>query len=408
MTTSTATQTRIKESNIGIATLFAFAMIPMSGFATDVYIPSLPGMTSALGISDSQAQLTLSIFLISYGVSQLFIGGLLDSYGRYKISLVALLIFCLSCVTIANTHSIYVIYAMRVLHGITMAAMVVSKRAFFVDLYAGEKLKHYLSFFTIIWSTGPIIAPFIGGYLEVNFGWESNFYFLGGYAAVLFLMELLFSGETIKQKTAFHPEKILSIYTSMIRTGSFTLGIMMLGLAYSMVMVYNMSGPFIIEHHFGLSPVITGYCSLFLGFAWMVGGFLGKGLINKPFVAKMSANVALQLTSAGALLLFFWLFGQLWTVLLFAFLVHVGAGFTYNNYFTFCLQRFPQNAGIAGGLTGGLSYVIVSVLSYALIYALPASSGINLSLSYGLLILMSAGVMYRVFVLSGKEKTDAI
>lgn len=408
MTTSTITPTGIKEGNIGIATFFAFAMIPMSGFATDIYIPSLPGMTGALGISDSQAQLTLSLFLISYGVSQLFIGGLLDSYGRYRISLVALLIFCISCVTIANTHNIYVIYAMRVLHGITMAAMVVSKRAFFVDLYSGEKLKHYLSFFTIIWSTGPIIAPFIGGYLEVNFGWESNFYFLGGYGALLFLAELIFSGETIKQTTAFHPEKILAIYTAMIRTGSFTLGIAMLGLAYSMVMVYNMSGPFIIEHHFHLSPVITGYCSLFLGFAWMAGGFLGKGLINKPFVTKMSINVALQFVAATALLLFFWLFGQLWTVLLFAFLVHVGAGFTYNNYFTFCLQRFPNNAGIAGGLTGGLSYVTVSILSYALIYMLPASNGTNLSLSYGFLILMSAGVMYRVFALSRKEKTGAI
>lgn len=404
MTTSTVKQQRIKDKNIGIATLLAFAMIPMSGFATDIYIPSLPGMTHALSISNSQAQLTLSLFLISYGLSQLFIGGLLDSFGRYRIALVAMLIFCASCVTIANTHNIYVIYAMRVLHGITIAAMVVSKRAFIVDLYKGEQLKHYLSLFTIIWSTGPIVAPFIGGYLEVNFGWESNFYFLGGFAAVLLLMEVIFSGETIQHTTPFHPAKILSIYYGMIRTGSFTLGIVMLGLAYSMVMVYNMSGPFIIEHHFNLSPVITGYCSLFLGFAWMVGGFLGKGMINKPFVKKMSINVVLQLAAALLLLVMFSLYGGLWTILAFAFLVHVGAGFTYNNYFTFCLQIFPKNAGIAGGLTGGLCYVIVSMLSYGLIYVLPAEDGRHLSFSYVLLILASALVMYRVFLLYRKRK----
>lgn len=395
---------RIKDGNIGIATLLAFAMIPMSGFATDIYIPSLPGMTGALGITNGQAQLTLSLFLISYGVSQLFVGGLLDSFGRYNIGMVSMLLFCVSCVTIANTHNIYVIYAMRILHGITIAAMVVSKRAFIVDLYSGEKLRHYLSFFTIIWSTGPIIAPFIGGYLEVNFGWESNFYFLGGFAALLFVLELIFSGETIKHTTPFHPVKVLSIYVNMVRTGSFTLGIVMLGLAYSMVMIYNMSGPFIIEHHFNLSPVITGYCSLFLGFAWMAGGFLGKGLISKPFVRKMNINVLMQGVAALALLITFYFFGQLWTILVFAFLVHVGAGFTYNNYFTFCLQKFPNNAGIAGGLTGGLCYVIVSMLSAGLIYLLPVSNGINLSFNYLLLVLGSAVVMYRVLLLNKKEQ----
>jgi len=407
MTTSTVNTRRIKEGNVRIGTILAFAMIPMSGFATDIYIPSLPGMTRALGITDSQAQLTLSLFLISYGLSQLFVGSLLDSYGRYRIALVSMITFCASCVVISNTQSIYLIYAMRILHGITIAAMVVSKRAFIVDLYSGEKLRHYLSIFTIIWSTGPIVAPFIGGYLEVNFGWSSNFYFLGGFAAVLLVLELIFSGETIKHTTPFHPEKILSIYTGMIRTGSFTLGIVMLGLAYSMVMIYNMSGPFIIEHHFSLSPVITGYCSLILGFAWMVGGFIGKGLINKPFIRKMNINVLLQFIAASVLLLLFSLLGQLWTILAFAFLVHVGAGFTYNNYFTFCLQKFPRNAGIAGGLTGGLCYVIVSILSSSLIYLLPAKDGTNLSLSYISLIVASAVVMYRVFLLNGKEQIHA-
>ncbi|MBC9934948.1 MFS transporter [Chitinophaga qingshengii] len=402
MTNSTVK--RIKERNIGIGTFLAFAMIPMSGFATDIYIPSLPGMTHSLGISDSQAQLTLSLFLISYGLSQLFIGGLLDSFGRYRIALVSMFLFCMSCVVIANTHSVYVVYAMRIVHGITIAAMVVAKRAFFVDLFAGEKLKHYLSFFTIIWSTGPIVAPFIGGYLEESFGWESNFYFLGGFAALLFILELFFSGETIKQTVPFHPARIVAVYYEMIRTSSFTLGIGMLGLAYSMVMIYNMSGPFIIEHHFNLSPVITGYCSLFLGFAWMVGGFVGKGLISKPFVRKMNINVLLQLVFAVALWGTSLIFNQLWPILVFAFLVHVGAGFTYNNYFTYCLQRFPKNAGIAGGLTGGTVYIIVSMLSAGITYVLPAKDGQNLSFSYIVLIVASGLTMYRVLTVNRKEE----
>jgi len=173
------------------------------------------------------------------------------------------------------------------------------------------------------------------------------------------------------------------------------------------VMIYNMSGPFIIEHYFNLSPVVTGYCSLFLGFAWMVGGFIGKGTINKPFVRKLNVNIACQLVAAFALLGTFLLFNQLWTILVFAFLVHVGAGFTYNNYFTYCLQRFPKNAGIAGGLTGGLVYVIVSMLSAGITYVLPAKDGQNLSFSYIALIVASGLVMYRVLVVSRKEAAEA-
>ena len=36
--------TYIKEKNQKIATILAFALIPLSGFATDIYIPSLPTM----------------------------------------------------------------------------------------------------------------------------------------------------------------------------------------------------------------------------------------------------------------------------------------------------------------------------------------------------------------------------
>jgi len=116
-------------------------------------------MAATMQVSSLQVQLTLSLFLISYGVSQLFIGSILDSFGRYKLSLICLLVFAASSIVIANTHNIYVIYLMRIIHGFTVGTVIVAKRAFFVDVYDGDKLKHYLSLFSIIWSTGPIVAP---------------------------------------------------------------------------------------------------------------------------------------------------------------------------------------------------------------------------------------------------------
>jgi len=394
----------IQKKHIGISTILAFALIPLSGFATDIYIPSLPSMSSELQVSSTQVQLTLSIFLITYGISQLFIGSILDSFGRYKIGLISLLIFALASFAIASTDNIYLIYLMRIIHGLTTGVVVVAKRAYFVDVFTGQKLKHYLSLFTIIWSAGPIIAPFLGGYLQTAFGWKSNFYFLGLYAIILLILELVYSGETLKHYSQFKLIKIARIYIDMIKTTSFSLGIIMLGLAYCMVMVYNMTGPFVLEHELKLSPVIVGYSSLFLGLAWMLGGFIGKATIDHPFNKKMKINLSIQLLFVIIMLISVQYISNVFSLLFFAFLIHSAAGYTFNNYFSYCLGRFPKNAGIAGGLTGGITYIIVSFLSYGIVSIIPAKGEDNLAYSYFILIFLSVIVMY---IIQRTGKTEA-
>ncbi|WP_448701293.1 MFS transporter [Mucilaginibacter sp. AW1-3] len=394
----------MKDKNSGIAIILAFALLPLSGFATDIYIPSLPAMAGELHTSSVNVEITLSLFLISYGASQLFVGSFLDSFGRYKACLSALLIFAAASLVIATTKNLYLIYLMRVVHGLTVGTIVVAKRAYFVDLFTGDQLKHYLSLFSIIWSAGPIVAPFIGGYLEKAFGWQSSFYFLGGFAFVMAVLEYFFSGETLVHRTVFQIKSILNIYKQMISTATFTLGIVMLGLAYGMVMIYNMTGPFIIEHHLNLSPVTAGYSSLILGFAWMTGGFIGKATINRPFYKRLTVNLGLQIIFVIAMIISLRFVSNLYSLIFFAFIIHVSTGFTFNNYFTFCLGKFPQNAGIAGGLTGGLAYVIISFLSYGVVSAIPAKDEANLSYSYLVFIALSAMVMFAVYRIRNKER----
>ncbi|WP_284653477.1 MFS transporter [Flavobacterium terrisoli] len=389
-----------------IARFLAFAIIPLSGFATDIYIPSLPQMGADLNVTSLQVQMTLTIFLISYGLSQLFIGAILDSFGRFKIGLAALVLFAISCVVVATTQNIYVIFLMRAIHGLTVATIVVAKRAYFVDLYEGEQLRNYLSIFTIIWSAGPIIAPFIGGFLQTGFGWNFNFYFLAAIAGALAILEYIFSGETLPVAAEFNLRKIAGVYYRMLTTASFTLGLIMLGLAYSMVMVYNLTGPFIIEHHFNFSPVIIGYCSLILGFAWMLGGLLGKLTINRPFLKKIIINLIIQLLFVVIMLVSITFVETVYSLIFFAFIVHVCAGYTFNNYFTFNLGQFPQNAGIAGGLVGGVVFVIVSFLSYMMVYFIPAKDERNLSISYLFLVLASFVIMLFVYKFNNSRKFE--
>jgi hypothetical protein len=218
---------------------------------------------------------------------------------------------------------------------------------------------------------------------------------------------VLFSRETLRTPTEFRLRRLAAIYGEMISTLDFTLGIVLLGLAYSMVMVYNMSGPFIIEHQLQLSPVIAGYCSLLVGLAWMVGGFLSKATIKRPFYKKLLVNMGVQVGFTGLMLVSLGWLVNLYTLVSFAFLIHVCAGYTFNNYFTRSLSRFPQNAGISGGLTGGIVYILVSFLSYVLIEVFPAKDQRNLSYSYFVLALLSAALLFMLATYLRKPKSGA-
>lgn len=381
----------LKEKNKYIATLLAFAVIPMSGLATDIYLPSMPNMALELNQPETKIQLTLTLFLISYGISQFFAGSVVDSYGRYRVSLISLGLFVVSFLVTAFTKDIMVIYAMRIVQGALSGFAVVSKRAFFVDVYEGDKRKHYLSIMTIVWSVGPIIAPFLGGYLQKLFGWQSNFYVLAGYSLLLLILELLFSGETLKVKKPFFLNFVLKEYDMMFRTKDFFYGMLMCGVSYAMVIFFNLCGAFIIEHKMGYSEVVVGYVSLILGFAWMTGGFLGKFLIEKAFLPKIRTANFIQLFLIVMMLLCSLFLNNIYSLVAFAFVIHVTAGFIFNNYFAYCIGRFPESAGIAGGLTGGVAFIITSALSYGIVAILKPS--VQLDVAEGYLIFGILGLI---------------
>jgi len=376
-----------------ISTLIAFILIPLGGLTTDIYIPSLPTMARQLNVPMQAVQLSLLIFMVSSGVSQLFIGSILDSYGRYKINIAALVLFAASSFAIALIPQIYLIYAMRVVQGISVSLIIVGKRAFFVDMYEGQKLRNYTSMFSIVWATAPIVAPFIGGYLQSIFGWQANFYLLGGLAILVLGFELRYSGESLKTFQSFQLSKVVQNYRMMLTAPDFTLGLIIIGLSYSLLVIYGMVSPFLIEKRYGFSPVITGYSSLLSGLALMLGGIFSKLLINKPLFNKLFSAVTVQIISAAVMLFTTLHWENIETLVGFTVVIHFLSGFIFNNMYAYCLQRFTSNAGTASGLTGGGIYVISSFVGYSLIRFLEIKSAdilaaINLAVVLILLILM--------------------
>ena len=397
----------IKENHHGVSTILAFSLIPLSGFATDIYIPSLPSMASELHVSTSAVQLSLVLFFISSGLSQLFVGSLLDSFGRFKIGMAALAVFSVASFTIAVFPGIYVMYAMRIIQGITISLIVVGKRAYFVDIYSGEKLKHYTSLFVIIWAAAPILAPFLGGYLQTIFGWQSSFYFLGILSLLFLVLELRYSGESLKHFHPFRGRAILEVYGNMLRTRDFVVGLIIIGSCYGLVVMYGMASPFIIERVFKLSPVTTGYSSLLSGLSVMAGGIIAKALIKKPFTKKITTAIVVMVSFAGLMTSTSAFNANVYSVIGFTICIHTCGGFIFNNVYSYCLTRFSTHAGTASGLTGGGMYIVSSLFSYGLVnvYAIKTQAllGVaNLSVMVLIVILLLVFNRFRKGVAAKK------
>jgi len=389
-----STVKRLQDHNKKVATIIAFLLIPLSGLITDIYIPSMPQMAVSLRHSESAIQLTLTLFLVSYGLAQFITGSLIDSYGRYRLTLISLAVFIASNFVIIFTKHIEVIYAMRIVQGITTGFIVVAKRAFFVDVYEGTKRRHYLSLISIVWSAAPVIAPFIGGYLQHYFDWQANFYVLAVYGAIMLVLEWLFSGETVKEYRPFRFSSIKRDYGIMLRTRVFAAGLLLCGLSYGTTMIFGLTGAFIIEHQMHYSPVVAGYAALGMGLAWMCGGFIGKALIDRSFLPKLRLANMLQLLFIVLMIVSAaWLY-NLYSLLVFAFLVHVTVGFIFNNYIAYCMARFPQMAGAASGLIGGANFMITSLCSYTVVGLLQPQSQQALGYGYLCMGLIMFGILH--------------
>ena len=374
---------QIKEEHRRIVNMLSFSLIPLAGFATDIYLPSLPSMTISLHASASQIQLSLLLFMASAGISQLFVGSLLDSFGRYKLSNSALFIFSAASFMIGLFPGLHVLYAMRIVQGVAAAFVLVARRAYFMDTYSGDQLKHYTSLFSIIWATAPIVAPFLGGYLQNAFGWRSSFYLLGILPLVILILTLIYGGESAKDIQPLRLKPLIHIYGSVLTTKDFALGLVILGLNYGIVLLFGMASPFIIEHQWHQTPVVTGYCALVSGVAMMAGGIISRSMLSTPLEKKLPVALGIQLASSACAITVSMLgLTNIYVMMSFVILQHGVAGFVFNNLFAYSLGRFSRNAGIVAGMTGGASYIISSFSSYGTTSFLAVTNQTLLAVGY--------------------------
>jgi MFS transporter, DHA1 family, multidrug resistance protein len=388
---------KFSERHANFMAVIAFLIVPMSGFAIDIYVPSLPIMAKYFMVPGSIIQITVTVFLIAYGISQFIAGNFLDAYGRRNITLISLSLFSLFSLLIPFSTNIATILLLRFLQGLCVGFFAVAKRAIFLDLFSGHKLHIMLVYMTVAWSIGPIIAPGIGGYLQTYFGWQSCFYFLAAYAFSFAILEFFFVPETIKQRNHLTITKVTKTYALIFSHSKFTFALFGLGFAYAMVILFHLLGSFLIQNQLGYSALKYGQFAVIMGFAWMTGGIINRHLIQIDMLLKIKYAIILTIIVGGCMFGFGLFTLNIYSILIPAFITHIMAGIIFNNYFSFCLAMFPQYAGLAAGITGSGAYIITFMASSILAGILPTTSVLALAGGY-LILSMMCLLIYLIIV----------
>ena len=105
-----------------IAQIALFFLTPfLLGMSIDLYVPSLPVITHYFSVAKHLTQLTISSYLLGYGIGQLFLGIISDSLGRKKLLVIGALLFMLFSFMCTQADSIYQLIAYRFFQGIAVA-----------------------------------------------------------------------------------------------------------------------------------------------------------------------------------------------------------------------------------------------------------------------------------------------
>lgn len=275
----------------------------LAPFSIDTYLPSFRAIEQELVISRALLLQTLSVYLIAFALATLVWGPLVDKWGRRPIILVSLSGYLAASLWIALANSYDALFIGRAMQGLMVAGGTVASRAMIRDYFHGAEAQKAMALMMMLFVIAPAIAPIIGGWLEVHYGWRSVFYFLAAYALVIVALFYARIGETqnAEHKQSIHPLKLAKSYWHSLRHPHFVRLVAAQGLLTGGFFVYVAGSASLIFDHLQMDE--QDFWRFFVPV--VAGIFVGSMIIHRlshRFRTATLINSALAQAALGVLL----------------------------------------------------------------------------------------------------------
>lgn len=364
-------------------------MTALTVLTLNMFLPALPQMQAAFGVSEAVMGFAISGYMVAAAVLQLVMGPVSDRLGRRPVVLVMLALYVVASVICLLARDIWIFLAARVVQAVAVGGGVLAS-AIVRDMYEGRVAAAKLATIASAMAIAPMLAPMLGGALTSVLGWRAVFVVYAVIGAALLALSWRDLGETQVRAPGQRLDRVSELLSAPVFWAYATCQALGVGTFY----VFLTGAPFVAVAVFGLTAAQVG-----LGLGSITGGFMVGAAVSARLVGSLGP---MPLIFAGRLLPLFvllagWLYFALGgdqVIVMFAATLSVGLGngLTLSNANAGALSVRPRLAGTAAGVAGALALAIGSVLTAG------ATALLSIAATPERLLLMMVFVMLGSFI----------
>ncbi|KAK3309750.1 major facilitator superfamily domain-containing protein [Chaetomium strumarium] len=153
-------------------TMIVAATCFVVAFCSSVITSDIEGVSREFNVSHEAALVTITVFVVGFGVGPMVFAPLSEVYGRriiYGSTLLLAVVFIIPCAVAKNLGTLIVC---RAIDGIAFSAPMTLVGGTLADLWRNEERGVPMAAFSAAPFIGPAIGPLIGGFLSDAAGWR--------------------------------------------------------------------------------------------------------------------------------------------------------------------------------------------------------------------------------------------
>jgi MFS transporter, DHA1 family, multidrug resistance protein len=336
-----------------------FTLVLLSGLSVVSLNMFLPSLSNIAAEFQAGYGLLASMSIAGYAgmttVLQLLIGPFSDRFGRRPVILVSLVIYILGSLGCLLATDVWTFLLFRTIQAAIVSGFALS-RVIIRDTEPAQKAAGLMGYLSIAWAIAPMLAPMLGGALDLLFGWRANFIAFLVFGAAVLALCWFDLGETNKNPSETFTKQFKS-FPSLFRSWHFW--------GYSLCMAFSMgalyaflaAAPLVATAVLRMSPATLGIYMGSTAAGFILGSFVsGRFAAHYPLttmivagrvVAFAGLTVGLGLLLAG-IVHEFSLFGS-------CVFLGVGNGISMPSSNVGAMSVRPELVGSAAGLSGALT-----------------------------------------------------
>lgn len=371
-----------------------------------LYTPALPDISQYLKITESEAQKSMSIFLIGYAVGNLPWGPIANRFGRKNSTLFGLTLAILgACLSLAIKlyPQAWLLNTGRLLTALGASVGIKIAFTYIADLYHKEHTTGKIAYLMLSFAIAPGLAIATGGILTKHYGWVSCLYATIVYGVFAFIMTFFLPETLEKQKAVpLNASNIISGYYHSLKNKSLVKSGLIMGCGTSFVYLFASLAPFIGMNLIGLKPDQYGFYNFIPPSGMVLGFYLTKLLQGRlPIHKQIKLGVAISCVFVCLMLVIF-LIGYINPLTLFLPMpgIYTGLSLVFSSASSLALassENKSNASAVMNFLNLGLCVVVLFISE-----VLPIKSSLLLPSVYTFVVLMMIG-LYRTLQNSQKH-----